>query len=59
MITKDNSVRLIDFGLSEKLANQKTLKASAGTPYLLSSSESSSYTSEEDNKVSEAFWWFK
>ena len=26
---------------------------------LSSSSESSSYTSEEENKVSEALWWFK
>ena len=35
MITKDNSVRLIDFGLSKASHNQKKLETVAGTPYYM------------------------
>ena len=35
MITKDDSVRLIDFGLSKASKNGKQLKTRAGTPYYM------------------------
>ena len=36
MLTKDNKLKLIDFGLSKQSNNGKKMKTVAGTPYYMS-----------------------